>query len=264
MDVNNILNNLTSNKTIIIAIIIIVIIICIYYFMDDSSPDKNTDTYQDEQELIEEFENSKKKKSKVHFEEEQEQNQEQEKGQEQQHDIDAEQINVNSDTETYIYLTIAIEEQFKETQLGTVIIKLYNNTPITSQNFLSLCQEKKYANNKIHRVIKDFMIQMGDITNNDGTGGYSIYGNKFPDENFINKHYRSGILSMANSGPNTNGSQFFITTVETPHLDGKHVAFGEVVDGMDTVFNVENQITNNNDEPLQHCFIKDCGVYTSI
>lgn len=161
-----------------------------------------------------------------------------------------------------VYLTLAIEHQFKEPTLGKVVIKLYGNTPRTSQNFLSLCHHKKYQDTKIHRVIKNFMIQTGDFTNQDGTGGYSIYGDKFPDENLDNKHDKPGLVSMANAGPNTNGSQFFITTAETPHLDGKHVVFGEVISGMEYVYDVENQVTDNNDCPVRKCYISDCGIHT--
>ena len=98
-----------------------------------------------------------------------------------------------------VYLTVAIEDQFKDPNIGKIVIKLYNNTPKTSHNFLSLCEQKKYANTKIHRVIKNFMIQSGDFTNQDGTGGFSIYGRTFEDENFLNKHDKPGLLSMANS-----------------------------------------------------------------
>lgn len=176
-------------------------------------------------------------------------------------------VSTKSETENVppsnlVYLTLAIEHQFKEPTLGKVIIKLYGNTPKTSQNFLSLCHHKKYQDTKIHRVIKNFMIQTGDFTNQDGTGGHSIYGEKFPDENFYNKHNKPGLVSMANAGPNTNGSQFFITTAETPHLDGKHVVFGEVVSGMEYVYDVENQVTDNNDCPVRRCYISDCGIHT--
>lgn len=160
-----------------------------------------------------------------------------------------------------VYLTVAIEDQFKDPNLGKIIIRLYNNTPKTSHNFMSLCEQKKYSNTKIHRVIKNFMIQTGDFTNQDGTGGYSIYGKTFEDENFLNKHDRPGLLSMANSGPNTNGSQFFITTAEASHLDGKHVVFGEVISGIEYVYDIENQVTNNNDEPVRKCYISDSGIF---
>ena len=160
-----------------------------------------------------------------------------------------------------VYLTVAIEDQFKDPDLGKIIIRLYNNTPKTSHNFMSLCEQKKYSNIKIHRVIKNFMIQTGDFTNQDGTGGYSIYGKTFEDENFLNKHDKPGLLSMANSGPNTNGSQFFITTAEASHLDEKHVVFGEVISGMEYVYDIENQVTNHNDEPVRKCYISDSGLF---
>jgi cyclophilin family peptidyl-prolyl cis-trans isomerase len=143
---------------------------------------------------------------------------------------------------------------------GRVLLSLNKDVvPKTCNNFSVLCEKKAYVGSKFHRVIKDFMIQGGDFTNHDGTGGVSIYGNVFPDENFVLKHDK-GTISMANSGPDTNGSQFFISTAKTDWLDNKHVVFGKVVKGMDLVEFIESQNTDNNDKPLTDVTIVDCGL----
>ncbi|KAK4539640.1 cytochrome P450 monooxygenase 41 [Oleoguttula mirabilis] len=152
-----------------------------------------------------------------------------------------------------------------------VVFELYDDVvPKTAANFRALCTGEKgkssagvplhYKNSGFHRVIKGFMIQGGDFTAHNGTGGESIYGEKFDDENFELKHEKPFLLSMANAGPGTNGSQFFVTTVPTPHLDSKHVVFGEVIAGKSVIRQVESTPVGPSDKPEREIVIVDCGV----
>ncbi|KAI8802867.1 cyclophilin family peptidyl-prolyl cis-trans isomerase Cyp1 [Cladochytrium replicatum] len=144
-----------------------------------------------------------------------------------------------------------------ETSAGDIVIELYwNHVPRTAHNFYELARTGKYNGVIFHRVIPDFMLQGGDPTGT-GRGGVSIYGGKFEDEIHPQlKHTGAGILSMANSGPNTNGSQFFICLAPTPWLDGKHAVFGRVVDGMDVVKRIGATPTDRNDRPTQDIVIR--------
>lgn len=171
-----------------------------------------------------------------------------------------------TDGNPHVFLDITVGEE----KVGRIIIELFKDiVPKTAENFRALCTGEAgigksnkplhYKGCGFHRIIKQFMLQGGDFTEHNGTGGESIYGEKFEDENLTTKHDSPFLLSMANSGPNTNGSQFFITTVPCPHLDGKHVVFGKVKKGLGVVTQLESVQTGENDKPILPCIIANCG-----
>jgi len=150
-------------------------------------------------------------------------------------------------------------------EIERVVFELFADVPKTCENFRSLCtgdsgvKNAHYKGNKFHRVISGFMAQGGDTTNGNGTGGVSIYGEKFDDEQIWYPHTHKGVLSMANAGANTNGSQFFICFASTPHLNNKHTIFGRVVQNYKFIEKIENNKTAPGDKPIRDVTIRDCG-----
>ncbi|CDU18114.1 hypothetical protein YYC_04640 [Plasmodium yoelii 17X] len=161
------------------------------------------------------------------------------------------------------YFDISINDK----PIGRIVFGLYGKVaPKTVENFVSICKGTvvndkmlNYTNSIFHRIIPNFMAQGGDITNFNGTGGLSIYGSRFEDENFTLKHTKRGMLSMANAGRNTNGSQFFILFVPTPWLDGRHVVFGEVIEGIEKLVQIE-AVGTDSGKPLSRVLVTKSGV----
>ncbi len=168
-----------------------------------------------------------------------------------------------------VYATVFFDITIGGQDAGRVIMDLHANTPKTSENFRALCTGEKgigksgkplhYKGSSFHRVITGFMAQGGDFTAGNGTGGESIYGMKFPDENFIHRHTGAGDLSMANAGPNTNGSQFFMCFAAFPHLDGKHTVFGKVRPESMQLLAAMEQNGSQSGKTRVPITIKDCG-----
>jgi len=172
-------------------------------------------------------------------------------------------LHINGDADTTVTTRVFFDITIDGKEAGTIVLGLFGlTTPKTVKNFVALATGSEgygFAGSSFHRVIRDFMIQGGDFDKKDGSGSKSIYGDYFEDESFVVHHYGPGWLSMANAGPDTNGCQFFITLVPTPWLDGRHVVFGKVLEGMDVVRSIENQETDRADHPMSEILISKSG-----
>ncbi|XP_071488669.1 peptidyl-prolyl cis-trans isomerase B-like [Diadema antillarum] len=174
----------------------------------------------------------------------------------------------NSENDLLVTKKAFFDVEIDDEPAGRIVIALFGDTcPVTVQNFAALVrgnwrQDKRlsYNNTQVHRIVPDFVIQMGDVTEGDGTGGKSIYGEFFADENFYIRHWGPGWVAMANAGPDKNNSQFYILLTRARWLDGKHVVFGKVVEGMETVEQIAEIETDDVGFPLQPVRIIDCGI----
>lgn len=190
-------------------------------------------------------------------------------------DSETEKVKSSLDVFEQVTAKVFMDIEIEGGESGQIVIGLFGTAaPRTVENFRALCTGEKgvgkegkplhYKGSTFHRIIPKFMIQGGDFTHGSGIGGESIFGGKFEDEGFMVKHKRPFLLSMANSGPNTNGSQFFITVARTPWLDGKHVVFGEVLEGQDLVKAMEAQGSSGKGKPKTTVTIVDSGHIETI
>jgi len=219
------------------------------FAMPDKAKDANKPIWETDEYSKEVLENIKKGKF------------ESEENEKETTQADSKPISVKSDSYQHIYMDIIIDNR----KAGKLVFQLNRDVcPKTTENFFKLATDfpkGNYRGSKFHRIIPDFMAQGGDIVKGNGTGSMSIFGDKFTDENFVLKHDARGVLSMANSGPNTNGSQFFILFAPAPHLDSKHVVFGKMISGFEVLDQIEDAGSGNG-KPKKVVKIVDCGEFS--